>query len=101
MNTSIDRQSLTLENCQDDSDFMYFLKVVEQDLWLRDAPFDVQEEWVTESILDTYKENGSEMDAIKNAEDGFDPTPQFAGEPPITQAEIHHAAWKQHQEMHS
>ena len=35
-----------------------------------------------------------------------DPTPQYlydntGGEPPVTAAEMHSAAWKQHQEMHS
>jgi len=35
-----------------------------------------------------------------------DPTPQFlydndGGEPPMTTAEVHHAAWVQHQVMHS
>ena len=36
----------------------------------------------------------------------YDPTPQYlydhsGGEPPVTMAEIHSSAWKQHQEMHS
>ena len=35
-----------------------------------------------------------------------DPTPQYlydntGGEPPVTAAEMHSAAWKQHQELHS
>jgi hypothetical protein len=30
----------------------------------------------------------------------YDPTPNEPGEPPITAAEIHAAAWKEHQEMH-
>lgn len=35
-----------------------------------------------------------------------DPSPQYlydhsGGEPPVTAAEMHTAAWKQHQEMHS
>ena len=30
-----------------------------------------------------------------------DPTPDEPGEPPITADEMHSAAWKQHQEMHS
>lgn len=35
-----------------------------------------------------------------------DPTPQYlydntGGEPPVTAGEMHNAAWKQHQEMHS
>ncbi len=30
-----------------------------------------------------------------------DPTPDEPGEPPITAAEMHTAAWKQHQQMHS
>ena len=36
----------------------------------------------------------------------YDPTPQYlydhsGGEPPVTMAEMHASAWKQHQEMHS
>jgi hypothetical protein len=31
----------------------------------------------------------------------YDPTDDISGEPPITAAEMHTAAWKQHQEMHS
>ena len=31
----------------------------------------------------------------------YDPTDDMAGEPPITSAEMHTAAWKQHQQMHS
>ena len=30
-----------------------------------------------------------------------DPTPEYAEEPGMTMAEMHSAAWKQHQEMHS
>jgi hypothetical protein len=30
----------------------------------------------------------------------YDPTPNEPGEPPITAAEMHAAAWKEHQEMH-
>jgi hypothetical protein len=30
-----------------------------------------------------------------------DPTPEYAEEPGTTMAEMHSAAWKQHQEMHS
>ena len=35
----------------------------------------------------------------------YDPTPQYLydntdGEPPITAAEMHHAVWVQHQELH-
>ena len=30
----------------------------------------------------------------------YDPTPSEPGEPPITAAEMHAAAWKEHQEMH-
>ena len=31
----------------------------------------------------------------------YDPTPHELGEPPITAAEMHAAAWKEHQAMHS
>ena len=31
----------------------------------------------------------------------YDPTPQYAEEPDITMAEMHSAAWAQHQAMHS
>ncbi len=31
----------------------------------------------------------------------YDPTDDMGGEPPITADEMHTAAWKQHQEMHS
>ena len=31
----------------------------------------------------------------------YDPTPQYAEEPGITMAEMHSAAWAQHQAMHS
>jgi hypothetical protein len=31
----------------------------------------------------------------------YDPTPQYAEEPGITMAEMHSAAWVQHQAMHS
>lgn len=31
----------------------------------------------------------------------YDPTPSEPGEPPITAAEMHAAAWKEHQAMHS
>lgn len=30
----------------------------------------------------------------------YDPTDDMGGEPPITAAEMHHAAWVQHQELH-
>ena len=30
----------------------------------------------------------------------YDPTDDMGGEPPITAAEMHTAAWKQHQELH-
>ena len=30
----------------------------------------------------------------------YDPTPNEPDEPPITAAEMHEAAWKEHQEMH-
>lgn len=31
----------------------------------------------------------------------YDPTPDYAGEPPLTANEMHTAAWREHQEMHS
>jgi hypothetical protein len=31
----------------------------------------------------------------------YDPTPSEPGEPPMTMDEMHSAAWKEHQEMHS
>jgi hypothetical protein len=31
----------------------------------------------------------------------YDPTPQYAEEPGITMAEMHTAAWQQHQALHS
>ena len=64
MTTNAIRQSLTLENCQNDEDFKFFLKCVQQDIWLRvDGEFKVDARWITESILDTYKKNGTEADA--------------------------------------
>ena len=38
--------------------------------------------------------------ALENELD-YDPTPNELGEPPMTAAEMHTAAWKQHQELHS
>ena len=38
--------------------------------------------------------------ALENELD-YDPTPNEPGEPPMTAAEMHHAAWVQHQELHS
>jgi hypothetical protein len=40
------------------------------------------------------------IDLIDNYID-YDPTPNEPGEPPMTADEMHSAAWKQHQEMHS
>ena len=40
------------------------------------------------------------VERIKEYED-YDPTPDYAGEPPITMAEMHAGAWKQHQILHS
>ena len=40
------------------------------------------------------------VERIKEYED-YDPTPDYAGEPPITMAEMHNEAWKQHQLLHS
>jgi hypothetical protein len=40
------------------------------------------------------------VERIKEYED-YDPTPDYAGEPPITMAEMHSEAWKQHQLLHS
>ena len=37
--------------------------------------------------------------ALENELD-YDPTPNEPGEPPMTAAEMHHAAWVQHQELH-
>lgn len=37
--------------------------------------------------------------ALENELD-YDPTDDMGGEPPITAAEMHHAAWVQHQELH-
>ena len=66
MTTNAIRQSLTFENCQNDEDFKFFLKCVQQDIWLRcDGEFKVDARWITESILDTYKNNGTEADACK------------------------------------
>jgi hypothetical protein len=31
----------------------------------------------------------------------YDPTPDYSGEPPLTSAEMHSAAWEQHRAMHS
>jgi hypothetical protein len=39
------------------------------------------------------------QEAIDDIE--YDPTPQYAEEPGITMAEMHSAAWAQHQAMHS
>ena len=39
------------------------------------------------------------QEAIEDIE--YDPTPQYAEEPGITMAEMHSAAWAQHQAMHS
>lgn len=38
--------------------------------------------------------------ALENELD-YDPTPNEPGEPPMTAAEMHHAAWVQHRELHS
>ena len=37
--------------------------------------------------------------ALENELD-YDPTPNEPGEPPMTAAEMHHAAWVQHRELH-
>jgi hypothetical protein len=39
------------------------------------------------------------QEAINEIE--YDPTPQYAEEPGITMAEMHSAAWAEHQAMHS
>ena len=39
------------------------------------------------------------QEAIDDIE--YDPTPQYAEEPGITMAEMHSAAWAEHQAMHS
>lgn len=31
----------------------------------------------------------------------YDPTPDCSGEPPLTMAEMHTAAWQEHQRLHS
>lgn len=41
-----------------------------------------------------------EVIAMLEAEIDYDPTPNELGEPPMTAAEMHTAAWEQHQEMH-
>jgi hypothetical protein len=40
------------------------------------------------------------VERIKEYED-YDPTPDYAGEPPITMAEMHAGAWREHQLFHS
>ena len=42
-----------------------------------------------------------EMISMLEEELDYDPTPNEPGEPPITAAEMHAAAWKEHQAMHS
>ena len=39
--------------------------------------------------------------ALLRNELDYDPTDDMAGEPPLSAAEIHHAAWEQHRVMHS
>ena len=41
-----------------------------------------------------------EVIAMLEAEIDYDPTPDEPGEPPMTAAEMHTAAWQQHQELH-
>ena len=42
-----------------------------------------------------------EMISMLEEELDYDPTPNELGEPPITAVEMHAAAWKEHQAMHS
>jgi hypothetical protein len=57
---------------------------------------------LTPSMLALLEE---EIIPVLENELDYDPTPQYlydntGGEPPMTAAETHHAAWVQHQELH-
>ena len=54
------------------------------------------------SIMEQTKKYPTIDEVIGMLEDeiDYDPTPNEPGEPPITAAEMHAAAWKEHQEMH-
>jgi len=58
---------------------------------------------LTPSLLALLEE---EIIPLLENEIDYDPTPEHlydhsGGEPPVTMAEMHASAWKQHQEMHS
>jgi hypothetical protein len=64
----------------------------------REGTRHMMDQHLTPSMLSLLEDEIIPM--IENELD-YDPTPDGLGEPPITAAEIHHAAWVQHQVLHS
>ena len=62
--------------------------------------------WALDSLKESFLAGKSPAEAIEEAIDGYDPTPDYlwdnsGGEPPVTLAEMHHSAWVQKQELNS
>ena len=64
----------------------------------RDAKRHEMDEHLTPSMRALLEE---EIIPVLENELDYDPTDDMAGEPPITSAEMHTAAWHEHQKMHS
>jgi hypothetical protein len=55
----------------------------------------------TQQLVPGDEEAVEEAIALLEERIDYDPTPNEPGEPPITMNEMHTAAWKEHQAMHS
>jgi hypothetical protein len=67
----------------------------------RDAARHLMDAHMPPSLLMLLEDELIPLLAAAMEEIEYDPTPQYAEEPGTTMAEMHSAAWRQHQEMHS
>ena len=67
----------------------------------RDASRDLMDAHMSHSLLFLLEYELMPLLAEAINEIEYDPTPQYAEEPGITMAEMHSAAWAEHQAMHS
>ena len=73
------RQSLTLDECFNDHEFVTFANEVESALMdANHLPSSVREDWIADEVLTVYKAEGTVAEAVDAIEDGYDPTPQTA-----------------------
>ena len=82
------------------SEFTHLQRIVKElkEVLAREDKRHEMDEHLTPSMRALLEE---EIIPVLENELDYDPTDDMGGEPPMTAAEMHTAAWKQHQEMHS